>query len=63
MKATKELRKMSKKANRGIYSTEQGEERGVRHDAKTSFVEGTKPGKKLAAKSLTPMAKMMKKKK
>jgi len=54
--------KMTKKANRGEYAKEEGDIKGKAKKAEVSYVEGTKPNKKLPYKSLTPAAKMMKKK-
>ena len=54
---------MNKQANRGLYSTEQGAETGKKKKALVSYLEGTKQNPKLPMKSLTPKAKMSKKKK
>ncbi len=53
---------MSKKDNRGEFAKPEGDIKGKKKIAIVSFVEGTKPNKKLPMKSLTPKAPMMKKK-
>ncbi len=57
------MKTMSKKANRGEYAKEEGDIKGKKKKALISYVEGTKPNKKLPYKSLTPKAKMGKKRK
>ena len=52
--------KMTKQANRGEYATEQGDIKGKKKKALVSYVEGTKPNKKLPMKSLTPQPKKKK---
>lgn len=51
------MKKTSKKMNRGPFSKEQGDLKGAAKKAVVSFVEGTKPNKKLPARSLTPKPK------
>ncbi len=54
---------LSKKDNRGVFSTEQGDEKNKKKKALVSYLEGTKQNPKLPMKSLTPKAPMSKKKK
>ena len=49
-------------ARRGPYSREEGAPMMNGSKGKMSLVEGSKPNPRLPAKSLTPKAKMMKKK-
>lgn len=57
------MKTMNKKSNRGEYAKEEGNIKGKKKKAAISYVEGTKPNKKLPYKSLTPKAPMGKKKK
>lgn len=61
MKLPKMPKVMGKKANRGEYAKEQGNETGSKKKAVVSYVEGTKPNPVIPHKSLTPKAPMQKK--
>lgn len=63
MKLPKMPKVMSKQANRGEFAKSLGGEIGKRKKPLVSYVEGTKANKGLPHPSLTPPARLIKKKK